>query len=54
MTDKQGKTSLRLTEEDREIIDRLSHRFGDISASAVIRLALRAYDKQVFKGRRTE
>ena len=54
MADKDNKISIRMTDEDLEIIERLSHKFGDISASAVIRMALRAYDRQVFRGRKTE
>ena len=54
MADKDNKISIRMDDEDLEIIERLAHKYGDISASAVIRMALRAYDKQVFKGRRTE
>lgn len=54
MADKDNKMSIRMTDEDLEIIERLSHKFGDISASAVIRMALRAYDRQVFRGRKTE
>ena len=52
MTDKDNKISIRLADEDMEIIERVSHKFGDIPASAVIRLALRAYDKQAFRGRK--
>lgn len=50
--DKDGKTSIRLSEDDRTIIARISKRFGDIPASAVIRMALRAYDKQLFRGKK--
>lgn len=46
------KTSIRLSEEDREIISKISKKFGDISASAVIRMALRAYEKQLFRGKK--
>lgn len=52
MTDKDNKISIRLADEDIEIIERISHKFGDIPTSAVIRLALRAYDRQMFRGRR--
>lgn len=54
MTDKDNKICLRLRDEDMEIIERISHKFGDIPASAVIRLALRAYDRQAFKARKQE
>ncbi len=51
MSEKTGKTSFRLTDEDKEIIAKLSQKFGDASASAIIRSALRAYYKQVFRGK---
>ena len=54
MADKENKVSVRLEDEDLEIIERLSHRYGKIGTSAVIRMALRAYDRQVFRGRKTE
>lgn len=54
MTDKDNKISIRLADEDIEIIERISHKFGDIPVSAVIRLTLRAYDRQAFKARKQE
>lgn len=54
MTDKEKKISIRLEDEDLEIIKRLAHKYGSTSTSAVVRMALRAYDRQAFRGRKTE
>lgn len=54
MADKENKISIRMDEDDLEIIARISKKYGDIPTSAVVRLALRAYDRQVLRGRKTE
>ena len=51
MVDKENKVCVRLRDEDKEIIARISKRFGDIPVSAVVRLALREYEKRLFRGK---
>ena len=54
MADKESKISIRVSDDDLQIIERISKKYGDIPTSAVVRLALRAYDRQVLRGRKTE
>ena len=51
MVDRDNKVCIRIKDEDKEIIARISKRFGDISVSAVVRLALREYEKRLFRGK---